>query len=296
MVYPIYPINKCPYPVRDNFSQQYGEKFTASKMDSGRSRMRRKLSNQSMALTITFNMKEKELDWFEAWLRYDVAQAAGFFTIALNPDLAPGALRMTKYPVITADANVGFIVSCEVERVREGPTGSRITSLRQWPATLPPPEKNGYAIQRPDGLTRSSIAGGLPSERSRFDDAIGVVNFTWLFTQAEYNIFDDFVHNQLFGGLAPFKGWFWNGRGTTDQQIVQFTESPKTTAQDAIYKVTAVGQIRNIPVMSHAEYVGSNINLAETLTVAGNGAVNKTTYHDGSYAEFDYTNDAVATF
>jgi hypothetical protein len=265
-------------------------------MDTGRSRLRRQFSPQAVAQTITFNMTESQLDWFEAWVKYDCAEAAGFFTLALNPDVSPVTMRMTKYPEIKTDPNVGFIVSCAVEYIRSAPTGGPISFMRSFPTTLPPPEKSGYTISRPDALTRSNVGAGMPSQRSRFDDSIGVVTLTWLFTVAEYNIWSDFLHNQLLGGIAPFKGWFWNGRGTTNQQVFQFTESPVESAQDAIYKVTATAQIRNIPVMSMSDYIGNNMNMADSVTLSESGSINKALYHDGTYAEFDYTNEPVVIF
>lgn len=297
MAYPEYPIDRLPYPVRESYSGQYAEQPRAVKMDSGRSRMRRRHSVQPDAITISFRFTYKQLEYFEAWLKWKVANAVGYFTLALNPDLPAQTYRLTKYPDISYDPGANWIVDCAVEIVRAAPTGSKITQLRTFPITLPMPEQSGYGITRPDAVTRSNVTGGLASERNRFVNEVGIVTMKWILDSNEILIWDDFVHNQLFGGLAPFKGWFTNGRGAKSDQVIQFVESPKKTTNGQLYMIEVKAQTMNIPTMTYLEFIGSsNITEADNTKLAESGSINKILYHDGSYAEFDYTNEPVITF
>jgi hypothetical protein len=242
-------------------------------------------------------MTYKQLEYFEAWLKWRVAEAIGFFDISIAPDAATMTLRLTKYPDISYDPQIGWIVDCSVEQMRDAPTGPPIDAMNVFPVTLPMPEQANYSISRPTHITRSTVLNGIAAERNRDPDSVGIVTMKWILGADEYVIWDDFVHNKLFGGLAPFKGWFTNGRGAKPDQIIQFIESPRVTTNGALYEISVKAQTMLIPVMTYLEFIGSNnINEAEQIVFADSGSVNKIVYHDGSYAEFDYTNDVIITF
>lgn len=264
----VYPIDKLPYPVRDSFSQQYGNGYTANQMDDNHRRMRRKFEMLPQNSSITWRFTWGQYNLWEAFLRYDCAQASGYFTIALYPAAPTYTYRLTGYPQSAFDENTNsWTVTGTVERIRVAPNAPAATGvLPQWPATLPVWEKSGYQINRDDTVSRSSITDGLANQISRFTEEVVVVAATLLLTESELAIFDAFVHDTLIGGLAPFSGYFANGTGTTLQRL-NFIAAPKIESSGAAYKVTVSMEIRDIPVMSQLVYTGQNIlTLSDTIT------------------------------
>lgn len=297
MAYPDYPLDKCPYPVRDSYSGEYTDSFKPIKMDTGRTRNRRLRSAQPFVMRLQFHMTFSQLEYFEAWLKWRVAEAIGYFNIPLWPGADPTTVRLIAYPEISFDPGAEWVVDCSVERILPGPTVDRITQMNTFPAALPMPEKTNYTISRPDHITRSQIKGGLSADRNRDPDSAGIVQMKWFLTPDEKVIWDDFVRNKLLGGLAPFKGWFTNGRGAKPDQIIQFIEPPKETTNGADYEINVKAQTMLVPVMSYLEFIGTNnLNEAENIYFNENGSVDMIGYHDGTWAEFDYTADPVQTF
>lgn len=263
-----YPIDRLPYPVRDSFSQQYGNGFTVTQMDDYHRRPRRRFEMLPQNNSITWRFTWDEFNIWEGFLRYDCAQASGYFTMALFPAAPTYTYRLTAYPQSSFDeATNSFTVTGTVERIRVAPNVPAKTGvLPVWPTTLPLWEKSGYQINRDDTVSRSSISYGLASQLARFKEEVAVVAATLLLSKAELNIFDAYVHDTLIGGLAPFSGYFSNGTGTTLQRL-NFIEAPKIESSGAAFKVTVSMEIRDIPVISELDYRGENqLTFSDTLT------------------------------
>lgn len=266
MTYPAYPLNECPYPVRDNFSSQYGNSFARTEMDDSHNRMRRKFAMLPVSYSLSWHMTFDQFKWFEAFLRYDCAQASGYFTMPLNPVGDPLTLRFTGYPDAAYDTSLGaWVVSGSVEWIRAAPTGLPTGSLPIFPPSLPDPEQTNYSIKRAGTVSRSNITDGLASERARFKDEVALTQLEWDLDADEYAILDDFIHNKLFGGLAPFTGPFANGLGL-NQVRINFIDTPKVTPNLSGYTVTGTIEVRDMPIISEFVYRGyGNINLADTI-------------------------------
>lgn len=266
MTYPVYPLDKCPYPVRDSFSSQYGRPFARTEMDDSHGRVRRKFAMVPVNYSLTWHMSFEQFKWFEAFLKYDCAQASGFFTMPLNPVSAPIDMRFTSYPDSAFDQSLGaWVVSGTVEWVRQAPTGNLSSVLPTFPAVLPMPEQSNYSIKRAGTVARSTLTEGEASQRARFKDEVALVQYQWQLDADEFAVWDDFVHNALLGGLAPFKGPFANGMGLSTIKI-NFIDTPKVTSNGAAYTVTAQAEVRDIPTISEFVYRGyGNINLSDTI-------------------------------
>lgn len=212
-------------------------------------------------------MTFEQLKWFEAFLKYDCAQASGFFTIPLNPISQPTTLRFTAYPQLSFDTSKGvWVVTGSVEYVRAAPTGTAGASLPTFPPTLPFPEQENYTINRAGTVSRSNLEEGLASQRARFKDEVALVQMEWKLNADEYAVFDSFVHDTLLGGLAPFIGPFSNGLGPTNVRI-NFIAPPQVQSDGAAYTVTAQAEVRDIPTISEFVYRGyGTINIADSIT------------------------------
>jgi hypothetical protein len=272
MTTPTYPLDKLPYPVRDNYTSQYGSAFKRAAMDDGHGRVRRRWDQQPIMPTLTWTFAEwSQLDLFEGFIKYDCAQASGWFIMPLFPGDTPKTMRMTTYPTITFDTSIGtWQATVQVEYIRLGPTGYSATPtvLPQFPSSLPEPEKDNYQITRASTMVRSNLPDGEATERARFKEEVATFTVTWYLAPDEYAVFDSFVHNQLLGGLAPFTGYFSNGRG--DNLVrVNFVDTPVVSEEGACYKVTASCETRDIPQMSEFDYLGLNkLALSDSFILA----------------------------
>lgn len=259
MTYPAYPLDKLPYPVRDSFSQQYGAGFKPVQMDDAHNRIRRRYAMQPVNYTLTWHFTFEQFEWFEGFLRYDCAQASGYFTLPLNAASTPLTLRFVAYPDSAFDENLGWVVTATVEQIRNAPSGAALVGLPTFPTTLPIPEKVNYSIKRADTVSRSSITEGLASERARFKDEVAVVQMQWTLSSTEYTIFDNFVHDTLLGGLAPFVGPFANGSGQQNVRL-NMIDVPKVVSNMSGFDVTCIFEVRDIPTISELKYRGWDKN------------------------------------
>lgn len=266
MAVAVYPIQnysneprKLPYPVRDGFASKYGQAFKAVQMDDTHNRMRRKWAMQPMEYSITWQFTWSQFEFFEAFIKYDCAQASGYFLMPLYPGAPLSTFRLESYPETAFSADKGcWTVTAKVEQIRAAPIGfdAKPATLPLWPESLGEPEKDGYSISRPDQVTRGNISSGIEAERVRFKDEIAIVKCKFIFTGAQYATFDDFVHNQLLGGLAPFKGHFANGKGSSLTRC-QLTDIG--VSQSGInYEISLTMELRDFPQMSEFDYRGYN--------------------------------------
>jgi hypothetical protein len=261
-----FPNEECPFPVRDSYSGKYGTQFKRTVMDDGHGRYRRQWAAQSVANTLNWQMNWDQLDFFEAFLKYECSEGTGFFTMQLYPGGPLQTYRMTAYPQIAFDDSVGaWVISANVEYIRTAPMQPPRGNLPVFPDSLPQPEKGQYQITRPDQITRSNITQGEANQRTRWTDEVGIFTVNWILDETQYYIWDGFVHDTLIGGLAPFQGWFANGQGTSLTRI-RFLDTPQVQSQGAAFAISAQCEIQQIPVMSEADYIGHQQLFYDTIT------------------------------
>lgn len=269
MATPVFPLDRLPYPVRDNFAQSYATPFKKVQMDDGHSRTRRQWASQTLSNSLMWRLDWKKLGIFEGFLKYECGNGPIEFMLAFAPGQDAVKVRLTTYPTISFDAGQ-WVASAQFERVIDAPSGSLAGGLPSWPLALPMPEKGGYTIEQPNAITRGQLTGGKPQERARQFEQIGMVTMKWFLTADQYPIAVDFVHNTLLGGLSPFKGWFANGKGTQAVRMT-FTEAPSFTKEGACFWMEGKVEIRDLPQISELEYTGKNqITIDEKITLVEN--------------------------
>jgi hypothetical protein len=262
-----FPNESVPYPVQSNYTSKYSDAFKRVVMDDAHGRYRRQFEAVGMTQTLTWQLNWNQLTKFEGFLKFDAAQACGFFYMQLHPNGPINYYRMTAYPSITYDDGDGcWQAQATVEYVRAAPAGyAKPATLPQFPSTLPQPEKAGYEIDRDNTVTRSNINGGLATERARWTDETGIFKVQWILSLDELRIWEDFVHNQILGGYAPFLGWFANGKGLVTTRV-KFTDTPQVNSNGAAFTVTASCELQQIPGITYADYIGDAISLSDSNT------------------------------
>lgn len=269
MTYPILPTDKIPYPVRDNYQRQYQQKGRRKQMDDGQNRVRRIYEAQPISHTLTWVLTWQQYANFEAFLRYDCAQGAGFFQAALAPGQALQTIRFTQYPKASYDPNRNaWMFQGPIETIQQaGTRAADYTALPVWPDSLPEPEKNGYGANRDDEFIRANPDDGLSNQRARFTESLATYSVTWLLSPDQLQILDSFVHNELLDGLAFFKGPFINGLGETTSRC-RFASLPVVTPQGAWFEVKATLETTEIPFIPFFEWENlGQVSLFDTASV-----------------------------
>lgn len=77
-----------------------------------------------------------------------------------------------------------------------------------WPAELPQaPQRDGYSDTAPDQLLRSEMESGPVKVRRRGTAKPHVAACTYVFTDAEAQVFETFALDTLAGGALAFDWW-----------------------------------------------------------------------------------------
>jgi hypothetical protein len=95
-----------------------------------------------------------------------------------------------------------------------------------WPETLPyQPRRGEWSITRPEPI-RSDLEGANVRQRARAGDAgVRIVTQTLRFTLDELDEFEEFVADDLAGGVARFTMSVWLGSAYATK-TVQFEKPP----------------------------------------------------------------------
>lgn len=87
--------------------------------------------------------------------------------------------------------------------------------MAAWPATIPAPAFDGYGISPVDGVLRSDQPSGLRSARQRSVSRQSLINVRWVFTEAEFAVFEAWHHHTVLDGAAWFSVSLRNGQGAS---------------------------------------------------------------------------------
>lgn len=116
-----------------------------------------------------------------------------------------------------------------------------------YPATLPPPTLPDYGLQPADPVARSSIEAGRRAARERFLVMPTRVPVRWIFTEAEFAVFEAWWRHVVLDGAAWFDIALANGQGITTV-ATQFAEDWRADALGGgDYSVAAVLHVRAMP-------------------------------------------------
>lgn len=116
-----------------------------------------------------------------------------------------------------------------------------------WPATLPRPSAPDYGLQPFDPVARSSIEAGKRAARERFLAAPTRVPVRWIFSEAEFAVFEAWWRHAALDGAAWFDIELANGQGI-NAVAAQFAEDWRADALGGgAYSVAAVLHARAMP-------------------------------------------------
>ncbi len=274
MATPNFP-TKLPLPIRDGFKGNLQRKPRVTKMDDGKTFIRRLYERQPNDYMLAWRFTWSQYELFEAFLKYDCWPNGGYFNMAVTAGAEPIELRMKKYPDARFNENANaWDVQVECEYYKGKPRGLVLSYAKPgyvkpgywsesnaptlngyplYPPSLPEPERSGYSLIRPDAIARSNIDNAKAEERERFKDHAINVQLTYLFNANEYAIFDSFYHDSLYDGVAPFMGPVANGDGLQTLRC-KFLEPVQVTPVGNGYRVTATVETARMAVMDEQTY------------------------------------------
>ena len=87
-----------------------------------------------------------------------------------------------------------------------------------WPDVLPAPTRD-YSLSVDHGLVRTQMESGRTRQERAFLDSENEASVVWLFTDAQYQLFDSWVYHALNGGADWFECPIVSGGGVTTHQV-----------------------------------------------------------------------------
>ncbi len=122
-----------------------------------------------------------------------------------------------------------------------------------WPATLPRPTVETYALKPVDPVSRTQFEAGNSRSRRRFQTAPTIIPVRWVFTEAEMAVFEAWHKYEALDGAAWFDTDLANGLGISSHNA-KFEEMWDASARAGLnFIVTAKLRVSARPVMTAAE-------------------------------------------
>jgi hypothetical protein len=123
----------------------------------------------------------------------------------------------------------------------------------RFPATLPMPLAEPYAVKPADGVVRTDMEQGPARQRREFTQVPTKIPVKWRFTDAQYAVFDAWYQWKGKAGAEWFIIPLRSGLGVIDH-VARFTrqyEAPLSSG--GFWLVTVELEVRDRPVLSEAE-------------------------------------------
>lgn len=121
----------------------------------------------------------------------------------------------------------------------------------QWPDFLPAPRIDGYALNPQKASQRTSMSAGPARVRRRFTRVPHFITQKWLFSEAEFGAFEQWVHDEADMGAAWWLGPARNGTGRVSVQcrFVEQDSGPYAAKLVSIsmWEVSAVIEVESMP-------------------------------------------------
>lgn len=89
-----------------------------------------------------------------------------------------------------------------------------------WPATLPKPIREGYAMRRLDGRTMTSMETGLPRVRELYPNMPYTYSQNFIFSKQQYQSFKNFYITTLRGGSLTCIMPIWDGVDFSNTEVL----------------------------------------------------------------------------
>lgn len=252
-----------PFPVRDGFGREYDQQLRLVKMDDGGHRRRRRFNAQQFNIGLTFKFNDLQLKIWEAFVRYECNYGATSFKLKFMPsdDVAHEVKISGGAPRVEADGN-DWRVSVSIVMIEAGPVPPSQITMPLWPTNIPLPLKSNYSYQVQNFATEDNFSeGGKGNSRNRFTTKEIQFSTSFLFTQAERDLFWSFVRSGLLDGTLPFVMPFYNGLGLNPIKVY-LLELPKESESAKNYAIECAMGTINAPMISQSDYVdliGANL-------------------------------------
>ncbi|MDP2505380.1 hypothetical protein [Oceanobacter sp. 3_MG-2023] len=108
-----------------------------------------------------------------------------------------------------------------------------------YPATLPAPTRD-YSLTINNSAIRTQMESGRYRQRRRFLDSENTISVKWLFTDAEFQLFESWTFHALDGATSWFECPVVSGGGVTTHQVrIQSGSLQAALNRDGGWTVTA---------------------------------------------------------
>ena len=123
----------------------------------------------------------------------------------------------------------------------------------RFPATLPMPLAEPYAVKPADGVVRTDMEQGPARQRREFTQVPTKIPVKWRFTDAQFAVFDAWVQWKGKAGAEWFVIPLRSGLGVIDH-VARFTKQYEAPLHSGLYWLVSMElEVRDRPVLSEAE-------------------------------------------
>lgn len=127
-------------------------------------------------------------------------------------------------------------------------------SLPEYPAELPCPAQDGYQLQTVSPFQRTELASGRARQRRRFTSVPTMIPVSWLYTLAEFELFEAWFRHTITDGADWFTGPLKTSRGIRNDYEQRFADMYTARVVGPMYwRVTARLELRDRQTASAAE-------------------------------------------
>lgn len=124
--------------------------------------------------------------------------------------------------------------------------------MAAYPATLPNPTRSGYGLEPQSGSARTDMEAGPARVRRRYTATPTQVALHWIFTEAEFAVFEAWWAQTTQDGSAWVEMPIANGGGINSLSA-RFIGPYKAPMRGLGYEVAARVEVRTLPQLTAAE-------------------------------------------
>ena len=118
--------------------------------------------------------------------------------------------------------------------------------MAAYPATLPNPARDGYGLEPQSGSARSDVETGAAAVRQRYTATPTQIVLRWVFTEAEFAVFEAWWRLVAQDGAAWIDMPIANGSGINSLSA-RFIGPYRAAMISLAYGVTARAEVRALP-------------------------------------------------
>lgn len=269
------PPKSIPQPIREGYTGSYTRQPSRFQMEDNQYRTRRETSRRQFNYSLTWKLNWAQLDLFEAWVEYDLAQGKGYFEIEFAGKTI--SVRPTTGMPTVNPVGDKWSVKMDVEELRAAPiVAPKSAFLPTWPSSLPEFESAEYMLSKVGAVTKSDIDFGVSDMRVRFQQRLTQYGGKIYLNQAQRDAFWDYYQNSLIDGFAWFLAPFVNSKSQTKLKA-RFIENPVETPLNSWYSISVKLETTKAPIMAFADYEATKLYV--------------NTYVEAGYVEYGYVGE-----